>query len=156
MGKFREMHVLLWSITALKMRFCIKDFFSKSDRIRSFLRIWSHLLKKSLMENFIFRAVNWVLRRCDLNCFDYWREKNLSQKIKFPSVTMIFIEYMVELTTSNNRLQYETNLLMKFVEQVLLFLKKAIKLYNNTSILLFVIIANFYFYKKATNFEIPS
>ena len=69
---------------------------------------------------------------------------------------MIFIEYMVELTTSNNRLQYETNLLMKFVEQVLLFLKKAIKLYNNTSILLFVIIANFYFYKKATNLEIPS
>ena len=28
-----------------KMKFSIKDFFS-------FLRIWSHLLKKSLMENF--------------------------------------------------------------------------------------------------------
>ena len=24
------------------------------DQIRSFLRIWSHLLRKSLMENFIF------------------------------------------------------------------------------------------------------
>ena len=34
-----------------------KDFFSKCDQIRSFLRIWSHLLKKSLMENFIFYAV---------------------------------------------------------------------------------------------------
>ena len=32
----------------------MKDFFSKCDQIRSFLRIWSHLLKKSLMENFIF------------------------------------------------------------------------------------------------------
>ena len=30
----------------------IKDFFSKCDQIRSFLQIWSHLLKKSLMENF--------------------------------------------------------------------------------------------------------
>ena len=39
------------------MKFSIKDFFSKCDQIRSFLRIWSHLLKKSLMENFIFCAV---------------------------------------------------------------------------------------------------
>ena len=31
-----------------------KDFFSKRDQIRRKLRIWSHLLKKSLMENFIF------------------------------------------------------------------------------------------------------
>ena len=36
------------------MRFFIKDFFSKCDQICSFLRIWSHLLKKSLMENLIF------------------------------------------------------------------------------------------------------
>ena len=36
------------------MKFSIKDFFSKCDQIRSFLRIWSHLLKKYLMENFIF------------------------------------------------------------------------------------------------------
>ena len=28
--------------------------FSKRDQIRSFLRIWSQLLKKSLMENFVF------------------------------------------------------------------------------------------------------
>ena len=39
------------------MKFFMKDFFSKRDQIRSFLRIWSHLLKKSLMENFIFLAV---------------------------------------------------------------------------------------------------
>ena len=40
-----------------KMKFFIKDFFSKCDRIRSFLRIWSHLLKKSLMQTFTFCAV---------------------------------------------------------------------------------------------------
>ena len=43
--------------TAQKMKFSIKDFFSKCDQIRSFQRIRLHLLKKSLMENFIFCAV---------------------------------------------------------------------------------------------------
>ena len=38
---------------AQKMKFFIKDFFSKSDHIPSFLQIWSHLLKKSFMENII-------------------------------------------------------------------------------------------------------
>ena len=40
--------------TAQKMKFLIQNFFSKCDQIRCFLRIWSYLLKKSLMENFIF------------------------------------------------------------------------------------------------------
>ena len=40
-----------------KMKFSIKCFFSKCDRIRIFLRIWSHLLKTSFKENFIFCAV---------------------------------------------------------------------------------------------------
>ena len=39
------------------MKFSIKDFLSKCDQIRRFLQIWSHLLKKSSMENFIFCAV---------------------------------------------------------------------------------------------------
>ena len=42
--------------TAQKMKFSIKDLFSKYDQICRKLRIWSHLLKKSLMENFIFCA----------------------------------------------------------------------------------------------------
>ena len=40
-----------------KMRFSIKDFFSKYNQIRRKLRIWSRLLKKSLMENFILCTV---------------------------------------------------------------------------------------------------
>ena len=46
------------SITAQKMKFSIKGFFSKCDQICSFLWIWSPLLKKFLMENFIFCAVH--------------------------------------------------------------------------------------------------
>ena len=38
--------------------FSIKDFFSECEQIHSFLLIWSHLLEISLMENFIFYAVN--------------------------------------------------------------------------------------------------
>ena len=39
--------VISLSFTAQKMKFSIKDFFSK----------WSHLLEKSLMENFLFCVV---------------------------------------------------------------------------------------------------
>ena len=45
--------------TAQKMKFSITDFFSKCDQIRRKLQIWSHLLKKSVMENFIF--LHWNL-----------------------------------------------------------------------------------------------
>ena len=45
------------SKTAQKMEFSMKDFFSKCDQIRRILRILSHLLKKIIMENFIFCAV---------------------------------------------------------------------------------------------------
>ena len=48
---------MTFSNTAQKMKFSIKDFFSKYDQIRRKMRIWSHLLKKSLMENFILCAV---------------------------------------------------------------------------------------------------
>ena len=41
----------------LHITFLVKDFFSKCDQICSKLRIWSNLLKKSLMKNFIFCAV---------------------------------------------------------------------------------------------------
>ena len=41
----------MFAFPKIKMKFSIKDFFSKYDRI------WSHLLKISLMENFFFCAV---------------------------------------------------------------------------------------------------
>ena len=39
------------------MKFSIKDFFSKLDQIRSFRRICSHLLEKSLLQNVGFSAM---------------------------------------------------------------------------------------------------
>ena len=54
-------------ITAHKMKFSIKEFFSKYDQIHSLLRIWWHLLKKFLMGNFIFREVHFIFS--DKICF---------------------------------------------------------------------------------------
>ena len=54
------------------MKFPIKDFFSKCKQIRSKLRIWSHLLKKSLMENFFF---------CTVNIKDVWEGQKHSSEI---------------------------------------------------------------------------
>ena len=55
----------IFTISAQKMKFPIKDFFSKCGQIRRNLRIWSRLLKKSLMENFFF--VQWMLQSCIQN-----------------------------------------------------------------------------------------
>ena len=45
-------------ITAQKMKFFIKNLFSKCHQILNKMRIWSHLLKKSIVENLIFCAVD--------------------------------------------------------------------------------------------------
>ena len=39
------------------MNFSIQDLFIKCDQIPNFLQIWSYLLEKSLMGNFIFEEV---------------------------------------------------------------------------------------------------
>ena len=53
------------------MKFSIKDFFSICDQIRSFLRTWSRLLNKSLMENFIFCAEHELVRWCSCKCLQH-------------------------------------------------------------------------------------
>ena len=65
-------------ITAQRMKFSINGFFSKCDQIHRKLRIWSHLLKKSLMENFIFCAVdvyvdNLQLKGSGSTHSNYWK-----------------------------------------------------------------------------------
>ena len=63
--KFRVMMIRLFLYSYLftgctRMKFTIKDFFSKFDQIRRKLWIWLHLLKKSLMENFLFYVLTVV------------------------------------------------------------------------------------------------
>ena len=57
---------MLSEFTAQTTKFFTKDFFSKCDQICSFLRIWSNLLKKSLIENSIFCAVQVPAGSCSL------------------------------------------------------------------------------------------
>ena len=58
------------------MKFSITDFFSKCDQIRRKLQIWLHLLKKSVMKNFIFCGVYWasliqcIKTKTQLNLYD--------------------------------------------------------------------------------------
>ena len=71
---------------AQKMKFSIKDFFSKCDQIRSIPRIWSHLLKKSLMENFIFlRSVLFSLKNIYI-FFSQWMTLKLLWNIMHKSI----------------------------------------------------------------------
>ena len=68
----------LRTATGRKMRFSIKDFFSKSDQICIFQLIWSHLLKKSLLENSIFDAVRFFYRTTPMAISVFWpRIQNL-------------------------------------------------------------------------------
>ena len=47
----------IFKLKIFKMKFSMKDFFNRCDQIRGKLQIWSHILKKSLMENSIFCEV---------------------------------------------------------------------------------------------------
>ena len=50
-----------------KMKFSFKDIFSECDQIRRKLGVWSHLLKKSLMENFLCRNF-WAAGPSKISC----------------------------------------------------------------------------------------
>ena len=71
----RAVFKVILQFIAQKMKFSIKDFFSYCDQIRSFLRIWSDLLKKSLMENFMFCAV--IATAFVVTTFFIWSHCNL-------------------------------------------------------------------------------
>ena len=51
-------HTKPFEVFAQRIKFSVKNFFSKCEEIRSFLRIFSHLLKRSPTGNLLFWAVN--------------------------------------------------------------------------------------------------
>ena len=73
--------------TAQKMKFSTKDFFSKCDHL-SFLRIWSHLLKKSLAENFIFCFSNAEVRN-----FEKHQQQEQQQQQSIPDTAHLMQYY---------------------------------------------------------------
>ena len=82
-------YALLICNIAQKVKFSIKDFFSKCDQI---LWIWSHLLKKFLMENFIFCTVKWLNtlrstlhKHVKLNVSNFFNLQILSKEKNFRS-----------------------------------------------------------------------
>ena len=90
--KFVDLMAEWWKLyaklTSQKIKFPIKDFFSKYVQIHSFLWIWSYLLNKSLMESFIFCSVpirtvarRWTqqLWKCGLLLWS-WQTRNYNRK----------------------------------------------------------------------------
>ena len=55
------------TFTAQKMKFSIKNFVSKCDQIRSFLRIWSHLWRNPLWKTSFF------IQYCVINLDSFYR-----------------------------------------------------------------------------------
>ena len=72
---------------AREMKFFIEDFFSKCDQFRRKLLIWSHLLKKSLMENLIFCA--YFSEQKKTKTADYWRTH-------FSNIILVIASYPAE------------------------------------------------------------
>ena len=99
------------AVTAQKMKFSIKGFFSKYDQIRRKLQIWSHLLKKSLMENFVFCAVNAEMKPClnELSC--------AAQNMKF-SIT----NFISKCEKTHRKLRICSHLLNKSLTKAFIFL----------------------------------
>ena len=79
------------------------DSFSKCDQIRCFLRIWSHLLKKSSMENLIFRALS--LKQYDTkgtkNCNSKTDKLHLSEGVSYVDLC----SYLKSLAVTCSNLQ---------------------------------------------------
>ena len=88
------------------MTFSIRDFFSKYDQIRSFLRVWSRLLKNFLMENFIFvyclsRTGFRIFKKIDASCEGYAHFTKYAKTIVFhPILTRISVQSPYSLRTT--------------------------------------------------------
>ena len=89
-----------------KWSFDIKNFFSKCEQIRSFMRISYHVLKKSLMENFIFFFwsiwcnlayyilyidCKWKITTC---CVKYWRAWKFTKSEYYISIYLYIYIYI--------------------------------------------------------------
>ena len=73
--------IIYWMDAAQKLKFSIKNFFSKCDQIHTKLQIWSLLLEKSLMENFIFWAVEILIEDITVRRNNNEKSKNSGKSL---------------------------------------------------------------------------
>ena len=110
-----------------KNELSIKNFFSKCDQIRRKLRIWSHLLKKSSVENFIFCAVyasEWFLQSLLTTCaFCYNYEIDIFS-CNYALCLLVFTFFLIKFYPCLLCLGYALTRfrqIFKFSKQMLLF-----------------------------------
>ena len=101
--------------TAQKMKYSVKDFFNKCDQIRRKLRIWSHLLKKSLTKNFIFCA---VYRHGRIFIFEWFVMNYFSSSYEY------FLKTGQKITFSYSKTKFKTRQNRQNVLLLLYFFKK--------------------------------
>ena len=89
------------------MKFSIKDFFSK------FQRIWSHLLKEFLTENFIFLCN--VPSSWDNSCLIVTENKFVVWNYSFSGPKSI---YLLEFSNNNSRIKYEICSHLKYYNRI--------------------------------------
>ena len=110
------------------MKISIKDFLRKCDQFCSFLRIWSHLLKKSLMGNFIFCAEQ--ILKDYLKAFNnefLWLMKHFLEKMLLQvyrkvcfRATIVFHIYQQPIRHSNINYHGYTMFFLKLILEIIL------------------------------------
>ena len=90
--------------TVQKMKFFVKDFFSKCGQIHRELRIWSDLLKKSLMQNFIFCAVLGLDQT--LPKLNFVKSSNSGFNLSFPNLKFPKVMFSQVIQSSSSGLEY--------------------------------------------------
>ena len=100
---------------AQKMKIFIKDFFSKSDQIRWKQQIWSHLLKKSLVERFIFlQCQQHFLSPLEVFSKKLLRFSESSLKIKVRSYRTFFVILLTSEVIFKQRLLHGNEIVQCF------------------------------------------
>ena len=131
--------------TAQKMKFSIKDFFSKCDQTCRNLCIWSNLLKKSLTENFIFCAVPKVwFEHCVFKLhYKYMKRLNCHWRLQYVYAWFqLLVSYYLTVCNLGD-MKYQVKILENFMI-VVSNAARNIPNYNYRDIPMIVLLLNFH------------
>ena len=110
-----------------KIKFSVKDFFSRCDQVRRNLRSWSHLLKKWLMENSIFL--------CSVNKCYYWIIMYFLCSF-IQTFSMICISFLTRWHQRNIALSFQVSLIAQQPSVVYVWSRQNIlKIFKNDNVI---------------------